>query len=271
MSEGAAEMIELSETAVTVSESPGVLYRVERTISSCCGKREYEDSSSHSVVVVPLRSRHGDVASYPLFVNPKEYLEFRKGGFFLGYFKKWSEWRAIDRCLMGIEDISTVCDAPCGPGRLFPYWQKRRLRVIGVDLSVPMVGAAKTRHSQMDLCGYVIRGDAFHLQECLAEAPDMVASVRFCYYFDREERVNLLHSLASVSRRYLLLQYKTFETLKGRRNFGCIRSGRRSHPSSKRYCSYHSIAEEIAGAGLKCLRVKPISEASDRVFVLVRK
>jgi len=264
-------MIELPETVRTRSDSPGILSRIERTISSCCTKREYEDNASSSRVAAPSRSRHGDAASYPLFVDPQEYLEFRKGGFFSGYFKRWSEWRAIDRCLRGVEHISTVCDAPCGPGRLFPYWQKRKLRVIGVDLSVPMVEAAKTRHSQMDLCGYVIEGDVFHLQEYLAEAPDLVVSVRFCYYFDREERIGLIHSLASVVRRYLLLQYKTSETRKGRRNLARIRSGRRSHPSSKRYCSYRSITEEIGEAGLRCLRVQPISEASDFVFVLARK
>ncbi len=79
---------------------------------------------------------------YPLFKNPKEYLAFRKGGIFAAPVKQWAERHTLDRCLKGIKDIHTVCDCPCGPGRLFPYWQKKGFNLIGADLSDEMVAAA---------------------------------------------------------------------------------------------------------------------------------
>jgi len=104
-----------------------------------------------------------ETTSYPLFANPVEYLNFRKGGFFYGYFKRWSEKRAIDRCLSRLIDIRTVCDCPCGPGRLFLYWKRKSLRIIGVDLSDPMVDAAAGKRNELGMYGAVVKGDAFHL------------------------------------------------------------------------------------------------------------
>jgi len=156
MSESAAKTIELPETVQTHSDNPGISSRVKRSISSWCTKRQYEDNTLASEVAAPLRSHPGEAASYPLFANPEEYMEFRKGGLFFGYFKRWFEWRAVDRCLRGLKDISTVCDAPCGPGRLFLYWQKRKLRVIAVDLSGPMVSAAKTPWGENPAFSFVV-------------------------------------------------------------------------------------------------------------------
>jgi hypothetical protein len=204
---------------------------------------------------------------YPLFVDPVEYLWFREPTHLLGFLKKWSERRAIARCLSKVKEARCVCDAPCGPGRLFPVWRRWFSSVLGVELSDVMVEAARRRHGHLKMAGEVCKGDAFHLRQAIREPADVVASVRFCYYFDRAGRVQLLRSLAAASRRYVLVQYKTTETPKGRQK--AARASQRRLP--KQFCSNVEIREELAEAGLKGLCFSPIGWMSDRTFVLAEK
>ena len=81
------------------------------------------------------------------------------------------------------------------------------------------------------------------------------------YYFKKNWRIELLKTMAEVSRKYLLVQYKTRETRKGKMKFGKGYSG-------KEFCSQEEILEELQVAGLNCIRIVPISQASDRVFVM---
>lgn len=209
---------------------------------------------------------------YPIFSKPEQYLRFRNGGIIFGFIKRFVEYRAIDRCLSSLHDVKTICDCPCGPGRLFPYWKKRNYHIIGAELSEPMVNAARQRYDEFGLRGSVSRADAFNLdQEISGELPDLVASIRFCYYFNKDARIELIQKLANTSRRYLLLQYKTKETFKGMRNTSPSKLRRRTHPCSKHYLTNQEIAEEIQIAGLKCLRIENISQASDFTFVLAEK
>ena len=207
---------------------------------------------------------------YPIFDNPKEYLEFRRGKFIYGFFKRWSERRAMDKCLKGIDDITRVCDVPCGPGRLFKYWQKRKYRVIGVDLSDSFVEAAGKMCKELNQENRVIKGDAFVLKNSLnGYSVDLIAMVRFIYYFDGKERIKLLKSMAELPVKNLLLQYKTNETWRGRRKLKKISLNGRS--STKQYCSNDEIMDELKEAGLECIRIVPIAQASDRVFVMAKK
>lgn len=203
-------------------------------------------------------------SEYPLFEEPDRYLACREGRGLSGWLKRWSEGRALDRCLGETEGVRSVCDVPCGPGRLFPYWKKRDLRVVGVDLSEPMVRAARDRHTLLGLDGAVRRADAFSVGEVLSEPPDLVACVRFLYYFQPGERLRLLRGLAKVTRRYLLLQYKTLETSRGRRHG--IHEQRRG--GERHFHTNLDILEELDRAGLRCLRLQTVSAASDRAFVL---
>lgn len=204
---------------------------------------------------------------YPIFSNPQQYLAFRRGGCLAAPFRKWSERRTLDRCLKGLDDINTICDCPCGPGRLFSYWKKRNFNVVGVDLSDEMLEAARHRRNDLNMPGEILKTDAFGLQKALTKKPDMVVSIRFFYYFERNQRVQLLRSLAAATRKYLLIQYKTATTLKGRINFA--KSKRSSKP--KKFCRNESILAEIREAGLVCLKIIPKGDSSDRVFVLARK
>ena len=209
---------------------------------------------------------------YPEFRNPDKYMSERVNGSPLGRMKRRTEQAALDRCLDEIGAVDSICDVPSGPGRLFPYWNERGVRrVHGVDVSGPMVEASREEHARLGLQGDAGPGDAFHLGEHLEEPVDVVASVRFIYYFDRARRVELLRSLASASRRWVLVQYKTNETLKGSQNQVREHSagGRRSF--LRHFGSRDEIFTEIREAGLIPVRFEPIGEFSDRAFVLARK
>jgi protein tyrosine phosphatase (PTP) superfamily phosphohydrolase (DUF442 family) len=207
---------------------------------------------------------------YPLFTGPEQYMRFRESARGLGFLKRWWERRAIARCMKLTEDARTLCDAPCGPGRLFPAWRKWFPSIIGVELSDPMVEAAGRYLKMLGMGGEVRKGDVFHLRDALPEPVDIVASVRFIYYFERPDRLRALRSLAAASRRYVLVQYKTLETFKGRRN--AAHMAKRTGPRCvKHYCSDDDIRAEFAEAGLRCLCISPISTGSDFTFVLGEK
>lgn len=206
-------------------------------------------------------------ASYPVFLDPEGYTKLRVSRGPLGRMKMWSEHRALDACMAPAEGVKTIVDVPCGPGRIFHYWKGRGFKVHGRDFSGPMAEAAGKLHRVLGLEGTVAQGDAFHLKEALPETPDLVASVRFVYYFEGEQRVRLLRSLAEASRRYVLAQFKTSETYKGARNEAKSRGKKRS----KHFCTNEQMIAEIREAGMNPLLVQPIGEFSDRIFVLAEK
>ena len=210
---------------------------------------------------------------YPVFTDVQKYMDRRCRRTPFGLLKKRSEEHAVMRCLSDLTKVRTICDVPAGPGRLFPFWRQMGFRVYGLDISEPMVQAAAKSLRRNYLQGRVCRGDAFDLPGGFCEMCDLVVSVRFVYYFDRQRRVALLRSLADASRRYVLVQYKTFETVKGKLNL--IRRFRRHGVTGggrgKYWCSYGDIVKEIMEAGLRALHIVPISEFSDRVFVLAEK
>lgn len=210
----------------------------------------------------------------PEFRNPERYLECRTGRTALIFSQEKAERRAIDRSLEGLADVRTICDVPSGPGRLFRYWSEHDFRVHAVDVSAPMVEAAEKTHTEFGLAGSVGSGDAFQIADALPETPDLIACVRFAYYFEADRRVELLRSLAASTRRYVLVQYKTSETLKGQINRVRAQE-RRARPRkkhmNKELISYSRIVDELLEAGLAPLRIEPVGEFSDRVFVLAEK
>jgi ubiquinone/menaquinone biosynthesis C-methylase UbiE len=220
---------------------------------------------SEQTISIPSKIMRND-NEFPLFWNPEEYLKFRKGKFILGFFKRWFEMKAIDNCLKGLDDIHSVCDIPCGPGTLFPYWHKKGYKVIAADLSDPMIDAADKMSKHLNLEGSVIKCNAFALKDSLQESEvDLIASIRFFYYFKKDKRIELLKTMAEVTRKYVLVQYRTLATRKGRLN-------QKQADSNRQFCSIEEILEELKVARLDCIKVFRISPSprSDRVFVTAR-
>ncbi len=206
---------------------------------------------------------------YPIFANPKRYMRVRVSSGPLGRLKTRSEHRALDRCLAVGPAIKTILDVPCGPGRLFPYWRKRGFRVDACDLSEEMVEYASQIHADLGLAGSVTLGDAFQEPAAPPSQPvDLIACVRFAYYFKSEERIALLRSLAHRTKRYILVQYKTNQTWRGWRH---ERHFKEQGRYSKYFAEVEQALDETREVGLWPLRVEPISEFSDRMFIMAEK
>ena len=107
------------------------------------------------------------------------------------------------------------------------------------------------------------------MKDFLNDIPDLVISVRFVYYLNREERIEFIKALLATSRRYVLIQYKTTETYKGWINVRRHKTKDRLYP--KQFCLYSQIIEELSEAGANILQVVPISQFSDRVFISAEK
>lgn len=205
--------------------------------------------------------------NFPLFYKPDEYLEKREGKFFFKvWLKRWFERRALERCLDQTEKVTSICDVPCGPGRLFDIWKSKDWRVTGLDLSDDMVEAAESRRNQLQINGLVRKVDVFSQSDSI-EKSDLVTCVRFAYYFDGVRRIELLQSLAKLTNRYILVQYKSKETLRGRKTF---QRRKDSGAYTKHYVTAEQIREEILQAGLTFMAFNEISQSSDRVFALAR-
>lgn len=205
--------------------------------------------------------------AYPVFTDPEGYTKLREPGGIAGWFKTRAENKALSRCVDLAQGVKTVLDVPCGPGRLFPYWHTRGWTILGMDFSVQMVEAATRKHAEMKLPGRVAHADAFKFEAPPAEAPELVASVRFVYYFEPHERVALMKSLAKASGHYVLIQFKSAETWKGKRNEARSKAKARG----KRFCTNEQILKEVVEAGLTPLRLQPIGEFSDRAFLIAEK
>jgi len=148
---------------------------------------------------------------------------------------------------------------------VFGYWRRKNYSIIGVDLSPPMVSAAREALLEVGARGRVVLGDASELERLVPDAPELVASIRFAYYFDEHHRLELLSILSSVSQRYVLVQYKTGETWKGRRQVSRGRNRGRFVTTTRQ------MADEFRRARLRPLVIQPVGAFSDRVFVLGEK
>jgi SAM-dependent methyltransferase len=200
----------------------------------------------------PVAGRFDDVARY---------LRRRERGFTRPW-RRWGERRALRKILASCGPVRTVLDCPCGPGRLFEVWSGFALAVVGFDRSPAMLETARIRLRDSGIPGRVVQGRVEDLGRLVARKADLVASIRFAYYFDARSRPELLRILARASRRYVLVQYKTTESWRGRRNL------RRGRNQRKHVTSLAEIRAEFEAAGLELLRFETHGPLSDRALAL---
>lgn len=211
----------------------------------------------------------------PLFRNPERYLECRQSPGLLGHLKARSEALALEQCLRAIGSIRSVCDVPCGPGRLFDLWSRHASRIMAFDLAGEMVSAASEAHDRLGLDGEVTLADAFDLDSHMIDRADLVVCIRFAYYFDRPARVALWRALANVSNRHVIIHFKVSGTLRGhldslrRALWGRRRKRTRRHP--RHVIGRREIEQEVAMAGLRVVKFVRASQLSYSAYVLAER
>jgi hypothetical protein len=146
--------------------------------------------------------------------------------------------------------------------------------VVAFDLAEEMVAAARSCHEDLALDGEVAKADAFELVAQMPKRVDLVACVRFAYYFDRDSRVELWRALADVSERHILVQFKVSGSLRGkmqsvRRALRPKRRRARRHP--RHVLTRQEIEQEVALAGLRLVRFVRAGMFSNSAYALAEK
>jgi SAM-dependent methyltransferase len=211
-------------------------------------------------------------ASYPIFDRPEAYERKRSARSFLEHLRHGFERRALRRCLERTAGVRRILDVPCGVGRLFSFWRERGLGILGVDVSPSMAAAAARALSGGIGAGEVRVGDAFALPLANQERVDLVACLRFVYYFDAVARVRLFEEFHRVSKRYLLVQFKDGGTVAERhRAARRRRRAERRSTKGKLACTRETLASELRSAGFRLLSIERVHPLTDRAYALAEK
>jgi ubiquinone/menaquinone biosynthesis C-methylase UbiE len=124
----------------------------------------------------------------------------------------------FDRALAQAAAYGKVLDCPCGAGRLSPVLLRRAVRLVGADLSAAMLGEAHALAS-------TVGAHRLALVRAPAEAlpfPDGAFDVAVCsrllhHLTDPGARAKVLHELARVASRWVVLSFQDATTRKRRR------------------------------------------------------
>jgi ubiquinone/menaquinone biosynthesis C-methylase UbiE len=179
------------------------------------------------------------------------------------------EWKTILRAMEHTEGVHTTLDVPCGTGRLTGRLAAQGYRVVGSDLSLEMMGVARSK-TEPD-------GDATSFVQADAEALpfrdgalDCVISIRFLFHADPGSRLRILRELKRVSRRWLVLDYRhrysvRFLVWRIRRALGLTNE-------LLERVTRAGMEEELRDAGVAVRKVLPVARIfSDKWIVIGEK
>jgi ubiquinone/menaquinone biosynthesis C-methylase UbiE/uncharacterized protein YbaR (Trm112 family) len=151
----------------------------------------------------------------------REYEEFAEAeGYNRAYqdemLKRWStarEFKLLDQLLSSQGRSELLLDLPCGGGRLSPRIAAHADLLIEADIAVGQVLYGK-RHCELDTPQVWMTASAFHIP--LADnSVDGAVCCRLCHHLPLpEERERLIEELLRVSRRFVVMTFFDFYSLK---------------------------------------------------------
>ena len=107
---------------------------------------------------------------------------------------------------------SSILDAPCGYGRLFPVYEYLDMPITGVDINPIMVQFA-SEYSDLGYDMRVLNGDMLHLP-FKDKSFDVILCMRlFHHQLDYNQRQTILSELSRVTRHYIIISYYKFAWL----------------------------------------------------------
>jgi len=123
-----------------------------------------------------------------------------------GRLTDWLEKRAIRRALCAVPSGARVLDLPCGTGRITELLLDLGYRVVGADISEPMMA-----HAREKLAGYsnledLRQADAESLPFADEEF-DAVISIRFSNHVPPDVRLRVLGEMRRVCRGPIIISY----------------------------------------------------------------
>ncbi|MDO8588895.1 MAG: class I SAM-dependent methyltransferase [Armatimonadota bacterium] len=158
------------------------------------------------------------------------------------------EKRAMIMALRDVPSGARVLDLPCGTGRITEFLLDLGYKVVGADISEPMMAHAREKLGDHPNLETLQQADAESLPYADAEF-DAVTSIRFSNHVPPDVRLRVLKEMRRVSKGPIIISYcnpNTISALK-RRVKALIRKPHAPwNPATPR-----QVAAEAAQAGLK--------------------
>lgn len=198
--------------------------------------------------------------------------------------KKWvSEDRAVEQFLSLVGEGSSILDVPVGTGRFFPYFNARKLKTHGADISADMLAQARANAGRIGARVRLIESDILSLPYD-DDSFDVVTCIRFLNLIDFEAVDMVLHELTRVSRDKMMIGVRYFTPLSDlhARPADLLRLAMRltgipRYIARRRRVIFHkkqSLARLLDGLGIEVLQRSYVErrwDGTDYVILLLRK
>lgn len=224
----------------TLTKTDPNLERIEPLLCcpACAGKLSFGDAGFHCESCdenypvhdgVAMLARKGTVENWASDARPdedssdyqREYEAFAEAEIYNRAYqdemlKRWStarEFKLLDRLLSSQGHCELLLDLPCGGGRLSPRIGAHTDLLIEADIAVGQVLYGK-RHSELDTPQTWMTASAFHIP-FRDNSVDGTICCRLCHHLPTAaERERLIEELLRVSRRFVIMTFFDFYSLK---------------------------------------------------------
>lgn len=175
------------------------------------------------------------------------------------------EQRLLMRSMAGTHPGARVLDLPVGTGRMARRLAAAGYHVVGADISVPMLRAARELGSQTKTPTALVRGDAEGLP--LADnSVDVVVCFRLLSHLPAEARRKALQEMARVASERVIAVYQPHKLAA----WWALNALLLRKPVPRYFASPNELKQEFAACGLRPVRSRALLRGAfmERAYVL---
>ncbi len=178
-----------------------------------------------------------------------------------GRFVNLLERRLLMRAIAGLPHGALVLDLPTGTGRMARWLTEAGYRVVGTDISLPMLGRARALSTQAAL----VRGEGERLPFA-DKSVDAAVCFRLLSHLPREARIAVLREMARVARDRVVAVYQPHRVAVWWLVYGLLLR----KPVPRYYVSAADLEQEFAESGLRPVRSHALLRGlfMERAYVL---
>lgn len=127
--------------------------------------------------------------------------------------RKWKKETAIvQRIISGLDLGTLILDIPLGTGRFLPYYQKKGIRTIGLDISMDMLRQAKKKMMRTGIVPVII-GDARHIP-MISKSVDYIICIRLLNWVPTATAKDIIREFHRVARKGIVVGFQSQRTIR---------------------------------------------------------